>query len=236
MYKAAICEDDKEQQNYIKNLLIKTGNDIQNIEIFDSGEALVEAYNNEDYYSILLLDMQMDKLDGIETAEIIRKYHKNEIIIIITSILEYAIKGYSINAFDFILKPIDEIRFNSVIGKAINKIREDTNNVYSIQLRELTKIIKLSDILYFESDMKKVIIHSINETAFNNESISEVERKLCVKGFIRISRFYLLNMAFIKEIKVDDIKLLNGEALRYSSKLQKLIKESYMNYILGGYR
>lgn len=236
MYKAAICEDDKDQQNYIKNLLLKTGNDIQNIETFDSGEALVEAYNNEDYYSILILDMQMDKLDGIETAEIIRKYHKNEIIIIITSILEYAIEGYSINAFDFILKPIDEIRFNSVIGKAINKIREDTNNVYSIQLRELTKLIKLSDILYFESDMKKVIIHSISETAFNNESISEVERKLCFKGFIRISRFYLLNMAFIKEIKVDDIKLINGETLRYSSKLQKLIKESYMNYILGGYR
>lgn len=234
MFRIAICEDDRKQQNYIKSLFTKKEYaDIQEISLFDSGEALIEAYNNEQRFSIILLDMQMNELDGIHTAKIIRKFDKNITIIIISSILEYAVDGYSINAFDFILKPVDEKKFETVIDKALKRLKDNENKVYNIQMRDVTRVVKLSDIIYFESDRRNVTIHCTDEILSNNESISVVEESLTNDGFIRISRFYLLNMKFLKEIRKDDILLMNEKTLRYSKKLQRNIKERYMNFMMG---
>ncbi|GEM_PF-2433772 len=234
MYKVAICEDNQEQQKCIKGLIEKLEiPDIHEIETFDSGETLVEAYKRGNQYSIILLDMQMDELDGIETGEIIQRYDKNVIIIIVTSILEYAVDGYSINAFDFVLKPINEMKFQKILYKAIKQLKESINRVYKISKRDKTELLKLSEIIYFESDRKKVKIHCLDRIVSNNESISEVEESIEKYNFMRISRFYLINLAFIKEIRSNDIVLSNGEILRYSSKLQKNIKKSYMNFMMG---
>ena len=233
MYKIAICEDDKEQQKLIKNLISTNDySEINEINVFDSGEDLVHAYEREQRFSIILLDIQMNGINGIQTAERIRKLDKDVLIIIITSILEYAVDGYSINAYNFILKPIDTEKFCKVMNNAIEILKENENKVYRIQTRESTRLIKLSDIQYIESDKKKIRIHCKNEVITNNESISEAEKKLTNVGFLRISRFYLLNMKYIKEMKVDDILLQNGRLLKYSKKLQNQIKNSYMNYMI----
>lgn len=234
MYKVAICEDNQDQKKYIKELIEKLEiPDIQEIDTFDSGETLVEAYKRGNQYSIILLDMQMDELNGIETGEIIQRYDKNVIIIIVTSILEYAVDGYSINAFDFILKPINEMKFQKILYKAIEQLKKRINRVYKISKRDKTELLKLSEIIYFESDRKKVKIHCLDRIVSNNESISEVEESIEKYNFMRISRFYLINLAYIKEIRSNDIVLSNGEILRYSSKLQKNIKKSYMNFMMG---
>jgi len=74
MYKIAICEDDQEQQKYLKNVIDKFKNPyLSEADIFSSGESLIETYKVEGEYSIILLDMQLDKMNGIETAETIRK-------------------------------------------------------------------------------------------------------------------------------------------------------------------
>ena len=234
MLKIAICEDDKQQQQIIERLTIQSEK-AQSAEIvkFDSGEDLVKAYNQEQRFSIILLDMQMKELNGIQTAEMIRKSDKNVIIIIITSILEYAVEGYSINAFEFILKPIEELKFSKIIDKAIIKLNEDENKNYIIQTREKTLVLRLSDIVYVESNKKKVTIHGVEEVYVNNENITEVEKKLSDEGFVRISRFYLVNMQYIKEIRVDGIKLTTGINLNYSEKLSNQIKERYMNFMMG---
>ena len=116
MYKIAICEDNIEQREYIKNLIIDNNYfDNNEIEIFSSVENILVAYESGLRFSIILLDMQMDGIDGIETAKVIRKYDKNVRIVIITSIIEYAVEGYGINASDFILKPIDVLKFKVLL-------------------------------------------------------------------------------------------------------------------------
>lgn len=234
MFKIAICEDDKQQQHFVESL-IKDNKKLKDLEIslFDSGEELVEAYKSGQTFSIILLDMQMKELSGIETGALLRKYDKKAIIIIITSILEYAMDGYSIDAFEFILKPIDQEKFDRVLEKAFRKIRDNMNKVYVFQVKDRVTIVKLMDIIYFESIGKKVDVHRLDGVVSSNESISTIEKNLVRNGFIRISRFYLLNMHYIKEIQVDNILLKDGKMLKYSEKLQKTIKEGYMNFMLG---
>ncbi len=234
MYKIAICEDVLEQQEDLKRIIERIGNlQIEEPDLFDSGEKLVEAYENGAEYSIILLDMQLVELNGIETAKMIRMHDKKVIIIIVTSIIEYAVEGYSINAFDFILKPADENKLKFIIKKALREIRENESRIYRISKRDRIQIVKLSDIIYFESDNKKVRIHCVDQVVSDNNSLSQIEECLKQDGFIRISRFFLLNLAYIKEVDIDFVLLTNGEQLRFTRKLQRMIKKCYMDFMMG---
>lgn len=233
MYDIAICDDKKEHQEILRKLIIKTSHpDVRNINKFESGEALVNAYKNSQKFSIIFLDMKMGKIDGIQTAELIRKYDNKVLIIIVTSIIDYAIEGYRINAFDFILKPINEVKFKKVLLKALRKIRDSESKVYVVQNRDKVKLVKLDNIFYFESDGRYSDIYCEGEIITTNENITNIEKNISGDGFVRISRFYLLNMSYISEIDSEEILLKNGKRLRYSIKLQKNIKEKYMYYMM----
>lgn len=230
----AICEDDRKQQQLLENYItaLKLGEPYE-VEKFDSGEDLVRIYESGQKFSIILLDMQLEELDGIQTAEIIRKYDKDSIIIIITSIIEYAVDGYGVNAYDFILKPVEENKFVKVFRSAIKKIQTENNRTYVIQIRDMTIVLKLSNIVYIESARKKINVYCENEQYFSNEKISTVEKNLSQFGFVRISRYYLVNMAHIKKIGTNDILLSTEEVLNYSKSHQKEIKIRYMNFMMG---
>jgi len=234
MLAIAICEDDKMQQieieKYVRDLLLDESIEI---DLFDSGEELVAAYERGKKYSIILLDMQMKKLDGIQTAKLIKKHDKYGIIIIVTSVIEYAVEGYSIDAYDFILKPVDESKLHRVLAKAIDEIQVTMNKSYLIKSREKIIAIRLLDVLYFESNKKKVILHTSNNEYENNENISNVEKRLCKDGFIRISRFYLVNVHHIKEIGIREVVISNYERLIYSDKYADVIKNKYLVYMMG---
>ncbi len=208
-------------------------NESVDLKKYRSGEELIFAYESGARFSVILLDMQMNELDGIQTANVIRQMDKDCLIIIVTSIIEYAVEGYSIDAYDFVLKPIDQEKFYRVLRKAIKEIQVRANKIYEIRTRDMTKMIRLAEITYFESNRKKVIVHTIDGHYENNESISTVEDKLTQDGFVRISRYYLINVNYIKEIDVKTLVLLSGEELKYSDKYRDKIKSEYMKFMVG---
>jgi len=234
MLEIAICEDDIIQQERLEILLSEIGlQESINLRKFDSGEKLIKSYESDDRYGIILLDMQLDLLDGIQTAEIIRGYDKNCLIIIITSVMEYAALGYSIDAYDFIMKPVDKEKFGRVINKAVKELQARMNKTYLIQTRDKTKVIKLSEIQFIESNRNRVIIHTNKEKYTNNESISSVVDKLRKDGFVRISRYYIANIYYVKEIGVKTLILVTGEELKYSEKYRDNIKKEYLKFMMG---
>jgi len=233
----AICDDLEQHQLEMKKIIrdLETDEKLR-LCVFSSGEELLEAYEKNQRFSIILLDMQMKKLDGIQTAKVVREYDKDCIIIIVTSILEYAVEGYGINAFDFVLKSAVSEKLKDVLLKAIRNIKMYHNQSYLIQTRDKVAGVKLSEILYFESNGKKVIVNCDDKTLVNNESISVAQKKLISNGFIRVSRYYLVNMYHLKEIRVKSLVLSNGEVLNYSSKLKSELKEKYMEYMMEDIR
>jgi DNA-binding LytR/AlgR family response regulator len=234
MLSIAICEDDKEQQQYLEKQ-IEDFNILESMEIlkYDSGTELIRAYEKALRFSIILLDMRMSGLDGIQTAEIVRKYDKNCLIIIITSTMEYAVDGYSINAYDFILKPVNKEKLEKVLRKAVNEIQSSMNKTYVINTRDKTTVLRLSELIYIESDKKRVIVYGLDKIYTNNENISSAEKRLSDQGFIRISRYYLVNLSHIKEIGVRNITLSTGDELCYSKKYREEIKKKYIEFVMG---
>lgn len=229
----AICEDELEQQNIIEKMFDNLEiNEKFIIDKFSSGENLIEVYENSMRFSIIILDMKMKGMDGIMTAQRIREYDLNCIIIIITSILEYAIEGYGINAFDFILKPVKEEKFNSILKRALNQIRKKNENLYVIENRDKKIVIRLSEIIYIESRGRKINIICEGDTFSKNNSITSEEEELCNKGFVRISRYYLVNLRHIKEIRNEAILLKNHCLLNISPKLHERVYDRFTDYMM----
>jgi DNA-binding LytR/AlgR family response regulator len=234
MIKIAICEDEKIQQQELQQFILNLGIiELIDIQIFNSGEELVRKYEAGERFSIILLDMKMGELDGIQTAEIIRKLDNYCLIIIITSIMEYAIEGYHVDAYDFILKPVNEDKFNKLLRKAIQEIQVVMNKLYVIHTKDRKIAIKQAEIVYIESARKQVIVHTREESFINNVTISKVESELVDDGFIRISRYYLINVIHIKEIGVKTLLLTSGEELKYSKKYADIIEKEYIRFMMG---
>ncbi len=234
MISIAICEDDVMQQQVLEALLNEIGlKESLNLHKFNSGEDLIKSYENGNKYSIVLLDMQLNEMDGIQTAKIIKQFEKNCLFIIITSIMEYAVEGYSIDAYEFILKPVNKDKFNTVIKNAIKELQSRMNKIYLVKTRESMVAIRLSEIRYIESNKNGVIIHTNEQTYNDKDNISSVEKRLKQDGFIRISRYYIVNIYQVKEIGVSKIILVNGEELIYSNKYRDDINKEYLNFMMG---
>jgi len=234
--KIAICEDEQKQQEFLKDTLqrLKTKEQFQ-IFVFGSGEELIESYNSDYRYDIILLDVRMKGIDGIKTAEFVREYDPNCIIIIITSTIEYAVDGYGVNAFDFILKPVDEEKFKKVMKRAFLQMNKCKSMLYRIEDKGLSTVIKLEDINFIESHGRKVIVHCSNELEYvSNNNISDEEDRLITKGFLRVSRYYLVNLRHVKEILTKEIIMKNGATVPINQRNRKKIYDSFMNYMMEG--
>lgn len=231
--KIAICEDDIVQLGHLKDMIERCSLDMDfEIALFASGEELAAAYEKGRRFEILFLDMRLKDLDGIQTAEIIRQYGGSCSIIITTSVLEYAIDGYRINALDFLLKPIAQDKLENALLRAVHLVQAKEDPTYTIETRDNTIVLKAADILYVESNGRKVRIHCDEETHVSHDSLKDVQNKLLHKGFVRISRYYLVNLRKIKKINTDHVLLAGGGSLYTGESYRKELKKKYMTFML----
>lgn len=229
----AICEDELKQQQILEKMTRELHLQVPyKLQIFSSGEELIQAYHKGQKFNIILLDMQMKGINGIETGKIIRTLDTEVKIIIVTSILEYAVEGYGIKAYDFILKPVRSAKFNKVMKSAMEQLLSKNSQTYMVKTREKTCILPLTDIYYIESQGRNVIVNSRTGMLRNSENISKAEGKLVDKGFCRISRFYLINLGYVSSIGVKEVQLKNGQSLMMSIKLRNELKRRYIDYMM----
>ena len=125
MYKIAVVEDEKEYQESLINSLHRIEKEQGEqfmVRLFNDGMDILDEYSVD--YDLLLLDIKMKYIDGMETARRIREIDKDVTIIFITSLAQYAIEGYKVQAFDFILKPVKYEQFQVTINHALNSIKK----------------------------------------------------------------------------------------------------------------
>ncbi|HBF5972103.1 TPA: response regulator, partial [Clostridioides difficile] len=107
MIKIAICEDEKEQQELLKRYINQIFDALSvkcRLEVFNSGEELLEGYSKDT--DVLLLDIQMGQINGIDTARKVRVLDDKVEIIFITALIEYALEGYEVRAYRYLIKPV----------------------------------------------------------------------------------------------------------------------------------
>lgn len=211
MIKIAICDDNLIDVNYIEKLVIKwgTANNINyHIDKFASAENFLFTKNEN--YDILLLDIEMGKIDGVTLAKEIRKNDKIVQIIFITGYSDYILDGYDVAALHYLMKPVKENKLNQVLTRAIDKIALNEKCLNLTISGEMVRI-PLQEILYLEVFKNYVTIYG-KTTYTIKKTLGEFE-KLLDDRFFRVGRSAIVNLNYISRVTKTQIIMSSGACI-----------------------
>lgn len=237
MFRIAICDDEslfaEELRELLSEYMMEKGL-VFEIDIYGSGEALIELGIEVIKYTAVFLDINMEKIDGIKAAEKIREISREVFIIFVTAYVNYSLEGYRLDAVRYLLK--GNANFPSTVNECVDALLDKLN--YSVTKRrfvfqEGTKEISLERLLYIESNLHKLEFHIMEDdmkiyTMY--ETLNELENKLAVNDFIRIHQSYLVNIRYIKNIVRYKLILSNGVELIIPKARYTYVKQRFISY------
>ncbi|NLK71798.1 MAG: response regulator transcription factor [Clostridiales bacterium] len=200
-----VCDDD----NYVRKMLEKVISDNADVsKLFmasDGLEAIKIAGSNR--IDVALLDIDMPNLDGLEAAKVLKKTAPHMEFVFITGYMEYAIDSFCVHPYDYILKPIDIERLNSVLHELAIKKKEqefdpDEIKKFSVRKGQEIALIPLDEILYFERSNREVLLHTREEVFRVNKTLTEIENELSSNIFLRTHKSFIVNKNKVKRINL----------------------------------
>lgn len=229
--KIAICDDDWHMQQTLRLFIDQTYQDLDMlVDGFTSGEALLAAVQKQSQpYQLILLDIEMRGIDGIETAKRLRKLLPDCYIIFITSHDEFALTGYEVAAFRYLVKPVQPEK----LTEAISAVRAELSDHITLHVEDgpVEALLRVKDIYYIEAQDKRVRV-VLKDTAFNDRrGIDEIERALAGEDFFRVHRSYLINFRYVARLDKNEILLVSGEQIPLSRLRKKAFKNAFQAYV-----
>ena len=146
----------------------------------------------------------------------------------VTSSAEYVFSGYEAKAFRYILKTELENAFDHIFGECLGELKKQTTDFYTIQTPSLAKKIPLDEILYFESKLRLIKVHTKNEEISFYGKLDEIEKELDQKDFLRIHQSFLVNATKIKSLTKEETVLNSGAILPVSKSRANAVREAYL--------
>lgn len=177
---------------------------------FCSGRELIRSAGN---FDIIFLDIIMHDLDGMRTAQIFREKAFDKILIFISSSRDYVFDAYDVEAFQYLLKPLDKQKLKRVLQKAVWKTEMPSQEFIVVNKERQTTKWFLKDIYYFEIRGRMVEIHGTNGVFTYYEQIHVLEQSLRGKGFFRCHKSYLINLKYVDVYNKQEVILDNGEQI-----------------------
>ena len=235
MFKIAICDDDSYFSEELKELLSSylVEKDLAfEIDIYDSGEALIDLGIDVIKYTIIFLDINMKKVDGIKTAEMIREVSREVFIVFVTAYVDYSLEGYRLDVVRYLLK--GNANFRSKVNECLDAIIDKMNYTLTkrkFDFKEGTKEISLERLLYIESNLHMLKFHVMedDEKVYTMyETLNVFEARFAEKIFIRTHQSYLVNSKHIKNVVRCKLILSNGVELPIPKAKYKEVKKKFI--------
>lgn len=195
---------------------------------FNSGQELLHS---SERFDLVFLDIIMSSPDGMTTARLLRRKTPDLILIFISSSREYVFDAYDVEAFQYLLKPVDPIKLRNVLQKVIRKTENHSYEYMIVSRERQSRKLRLDDIYYFEIRGRKIDIHTTDGILTYYEQIGILEKQLRDKGFFRCHKSYLVNLKYVDTYNRQEIILDNGDKItiakrRYDDFIKEIL--SYM--------
>lgn len=207
----AVVEDEQQQilnyQNYLdrfqkeRKITVKT-------HYFNDGLLFLEQYHQNEF-DIVLMDIAMPQMNGLETAKRLRTVDKNVCLIFITTLAQYAIKGYEVDALDFLIKPVRFDLFSIKLEKAIKRVNKNKESFFVIKTSEEVLKISTSKIIYIESEKHYLNFHTYKGIYKMRGTIDEVKDFFYKNSFASINRSLIINLLYVEGYTKTDVILKN---------------------------
>lgn len=202
MIRIAVAEDDPksfaQMERFIMDYGRETGRVFQ-ITHYDNGEDLVERYQPQ--FDIILMDVEMPFMDGMTAAGYVREKDPEVVIVFVTNLAQYAIQGYSVNALDYILKPLNYFSFSQRLGRALQYVKKKEAACLTVAVKGGSIRLEIDSIFYIERLGRQLMFHTSSGIHASTVTLQQVEQDLEGKGFARCNKGYLVNLAHVGGIQ-----------------------------------
>lgn len=200
----AIVDDDEKQRKQLREFVERYSSEKSlDAVCFEFQSGLNFASDYTEPFDIILLDIEMPLMDGLTAAQYVRKTDEEAVIIFITHMAQYAIKGYEVNALDFMVKPVTYFNLATKLNRALKVLPR--RNILKLDIAGGgTQILPLKDIHYVEGSNQYVIYHTLDREFKVHTSLKAAEEKLG-RGFARCNNSFIVNLAHVSSIVGNDV-------------------------------
>ena len=233
MIRVAIVEDEAEIREqlvgYVQRYTRQYGTAFE-VKTFADGLEILEDYRPA--YDLILLDIEMKHLDGMETARRIRELDPDVMLVFITNMAQYAIKGYAVGALDYVLKPVPYFAFSQQLQKVEEQLRRRTRHYLAVPVEGGLRRLDTSRIYYIESEGHRVHFYTEEGDFAAPGALKALEEKLADRPFARCNSGYLVNLAQVQAVQQNTVEVGPYE-LQVSRPKRKSFLAALTDYIGG---
>lgn len=226
----AIVEDDDDDMQQLKNCVEQYFIAKEEICVIHSFSDGVEFIRSREQYHIVFFDIRMKEMDGLDAAHFLRIINKEAQIIFVTHMAQMAIRGYEVDATDFVIKPAEQFAINRVLDKATKRIDASVDLTFALKTQNGIVSIAARNILFVEIFDHDLIYHTEIGDFKVRGKLGEVRKKLDETKFIQCNRSFLVNMHHIKSIHSDYV-LVNDVRIQISKSRQNEIEQRFIKYL-----
>lgn len=234
MFNMCIVEDDENALNTLKGFIERysQSNEITSqVTAFNRAEDFLK--NCPSSTDIVFMDIELPDINGMEAVRRLREFNKRVIVIFVTNLAQYAVNGYEVNAFDFIVKPVTYYQFAMKLRRALECLQKLSNRRIWVATRSGKKFVSANSIMYVEVMKHIITYHTTEGSVLGSGTLKSVFSTLEGLPFALCNRCYLVNLAYVTEVNGNNV-VVGDTALQISEPRKKSFLQSFNEYISSG--
>lgn len=224
-----IVEDEEKEAEILVALLKDYGERIGEefrISLYRNPVDFLENYQKCD---IVFMDIMLPLMDGMECSRRLRQIDKSVMLVFVTNMAKFAIKGYEVGAFDFILKPVIADEFKLKMDRIIGRLDQTPDQKIAVTLNNSTIVISVTDIRYIEIYAHKLTFHTVNGDIESYGSLKQITERLPTETFVKCNKCYIVNLDYVTGIDGNDA-ILGKDRLQIAQKKRRDFSEQVKNH------
>lgn len=235
MLRVAIVEDDPKDaallKKYIKDFAAEQSSEIM-ISQYGDPISFLDKYDAS--FDIVFMDIELPDMDGLKASGLLRKLDEKVMLIFVTNMAQFAVKGYEVDAFDFVVKPVKYYDFRVRFSRAISRLSRRRDYCFGFKARDGSMhSLETSSVKYIEVINHSLLFHTDKGSIEASGRLDDFEKHLADHGFFRCNRCYLVNMKYVTAVKDDEV-VIGGKNLKISRPRRKEFLKAFAERYGGG--
>lgn len=234
MYRVLIIEDDRSTAQQLRSYVEHFSAD-RGVELACSWLASAVEFAAEKHPAdLILMDIQLPGINGLEAAEILRGYDEQTPVVFVTNLAQYAVRAYRVDALDFIVKPVRYHDFCMAMDRAVKRMRRNDRHALSIPTKDGLRVVDVSDVAYVDVRGHSLSYHlGDGQELVTRDALAAVEARMDASRFTRASKSCLVNMAHVRNVCGDELLMSDGATV-YLGRTRKRAALADIAAYLGG--